>query len=95
MEGYTDDGGLGDGGSGTGSKSDDDDTLGLHADLGEGSMCLEADAGTILNIAGDAGVAMATTAKAVQVARMAWTSASVVDAPAATPGMYRKSRGRW
>ena len=77
-------------------------------------MDLEADAGTILKIAGDAGgcdddsdasvdgsmriegdagtssvqfretpvVAMATTAKAVQVARMAWTSTSVVETPA-------------
>ena len=38
-------------------------------------------------------VTLATTAKAAQVARMAWTSTSVVQALAATPGMYRKSTG--
>ncbi len=41
---------------GGGSDSDDeDDTMGPYADSGEGSMGLEADAGTILKIAGDAG----------------------------------------
>ena len=44
------------GGEGGGSDSDDeDDTMGTYADSGEGSMGLEADAGTILKIAGDAG----------------------------------------
>jgi hypothetical protein len=53
-------------------------------------------------------VAMATTAKAVQVARMAWNSTSVLETPAVamataakttvwvwrpTPGPFRKSRG--
>ncbi len=33
---------------------DDDDTMGLHADSGEGNTGVKADAGTILEIAGDA-----------------------------------------
>jgi hypothetical protein len=52
MEGYPDGGGLDVGGGGSGSNSDDDDdddddTMSLHADSGEGSMGLEAAAGTI------------------------------------------------
>ncbi len=46
------------GGGGGGSDSDDDDddnTMYLYADSGEGSMGLEADAGTFLKITGDAG----------------------------------------
>jgi hypothetical protein len=49
---------CGGGGGGGSSESDDDDkdnTMGPQADSGEGSMGLEADAGTFLKIAGDAG----------------------------------------
>ncbi len=38
-------------------------------------------------------MAMATTAKAAQVARMAWTKTSEVEAPAATQGMSRELKG--
>ncbi len=46
------------GGGADGNNNDDDDndsTMGPLADSGEGSVGLEADAGTILKIAGDAG----------------------------------------
>ncbi len=47
-ERYPGGGGLGGGSGGAGSDSDDDDgTKGLYAGSGEGSMGLEADAGTI------------------------------------------------
>ena len=74
-------------------------------------MGLEADAGTILKIAGDAG-GCNDDSDANKDGNMGiegdagggdgdydgesgttWTSTSVVQAPAATPGMYRKSRG--
>jgi hypothetical protein len=56
MEGYPDGGGSGGGGKDAGSNSDDDDddTMGLHADTGESSRGLKADAGTILEIAREA-----------------------------------------
>ncbi len=80
-------------------------------------MVLEADAGTILVIAGDAVVAMiiatpakteewdlrqtpmvtlATTAKAAQMGRMAWTSTSAVETPAAMVAMATAAKtAKW
>jgi hypothetical protein len=58
MVGFPDGGSFGGGGRGAGSDSDDDDdesTVVIHADSEEGSMGLEADAGTILEFAGDTG----------------------------------------
>ncbi len=48
-------GGGGGGGCDSDDDNDDDGTMGKYSDSGEGGMGLEADAGDILKIAGDAG----------------------------------------